>query len=197
MFFCCPLSVDCEAHTPYCCSCAAHRLAQVLQLNIFTSIGRGASVGLADAASGQVLAHSEVIQGGGVAFNVSWQAQSSVPEKVWTNVGCAYESPGGVKCNTGDSYQNCTTMHDCLTHDGRVWPSTGTCHGVHVSCIKGICQTGTPGGEACGHWSDVQKWKNIGVCQSRLCTTHRRRSCLFVLTSKSRSNRNNPRVLRV
>jgi hypothetical protein len=26
---------------------------------------------------------------------------------------------------------------------------------VHVSCIKGICQTGATGGEACGHYGTV------------------------------------------
>jgi hypothetical protein len=111
-----------------------------------------------------VLAQSEAIQGGSVAFNVSWLVKSSETEREWVNIGCAYEAPGGVKCGAGDTYQNCTTELDCLTHDGRVWPSTGTCHGEHVTCIKGICQTGTPGGEACGHWADVEKWKNIGAC---------------------------------
>ena len=109
-----------------------------------------------------------------MAFNVSWQVQSAVPAKEWANVGCAYESPGGLKCDAGDFYQNCTTVHDCLTHDGRVWPSTVTCHGVHVGCIKGICQTGTPGGEACGHWVDVQRWKNVGTDMRALGLSGRR-----------------------
>lgn len=135
---------------------------EVLQLNIFTTIGRGATVRLINPTSGGEIARSVVIEGGSIRYNVSWEVQAA-GQREWVDTGCAYEQPEPAdSCGAGQAHQNCTTHHDCCVHDGRDWGVTGTCHGVHVDCIKGICQTGAPGGESCGHWAEVGTWKNLG-----------------------------------
>jgi hypothetical protein len=85
---------------------------QVLQLNIFTSIGLGATVELADADSGAIVARSTLIQdGGGVAYNVSWK-KPGASKREWVNAGCAYESGSAPdKCGEGQ----CVTFHTRFT----------------------------------------------------------------------------------
>lgn len=141
--------------------CTASAWQQTLQLNIFTAIGLGASIDLTDAADGMVVARSAKIEGGSVAYNVSWQVQGT-PTRQWVDGGCAYEAKGTPpdKCGRGDRYESCTTRKDCLSPENPVIP--GTCNGVHVDCLKGICQTGATGGEACGKWANVSRWVDVG-----------------------------------
>ena len=105
-------------------ACAAAE--QVLQLNIFTSIGAGTRAELLSADGATVYARSERIEGGGVHHNVSWMIKNQKPpQKVWIDAGCAYAAPGGLKCGVGQSFQDCTKRRDCAVHDG-LDPPPGT-----------------------------------------------------------------------
>jgi hypothetical protein len=157
--------------------------ALTLHLNIFAAIGRGALIELRspppagatapDAASSNLLAQSELIEGGGTDYVVNWL---QVPPnnthtnltREWQNGGCAYEAkarngslPEG-SCDHGNYHHNCSSTKDCdcyVAPDGHVVHCSkvpGTCQGVHVECLDGICQSpNVVGGQSCGQWKDI------------------------------------------
>jgi len=164
----------------------------VLQLNIRTSIGLGASVNirraliflarstprstlrtslltslLSNGATGKLIAVSSLaIEGGSVAWNVSWSTVSRVTQKHWHDDGCAYEFPAPIdSCGKGSSYLNCTTRKDCCQGSPVGCPGglPGTCKGVHTDCKNGICTAGMPGGEACGHMVSTPELELVGT----------------------------------
>eukprot|EP01049_Picozoa_sp_SAG25_P003323 SAG25_NODE_190_length_12277_cov_10.004927_13_plen_660_part_00 len=141
--------------------------ALILQLNIFAAIGRGAMVELHAAAAHSIsqpeaglsrqnessrLAVSQRIIDGGVAHNVSWfkSIESAAPNvSVWHPSGCAYTArqnnaslPVGA-CAYPEVHRQCKSAAECAGHG---------CEGKPLRCIGGICQSGVPGGEWCGHW---------------------------------------------
>ena len=64
----------CQTRVTLCCG---------LQLNVRTSIGLGARVNISDSDGKLIAVSSHAIEGGSVAWNVSWSTVSKVTEKRW------------------------------------------------------------------------------------------------------------------